>query len=99
MLNVHPSRVLATPREQGKVSDAEVHSRGTRNLYSSYSYGVYYSFFEAFPIVYTGTYGFSLGLTGTAFLSIVIACLVGSAIYVSYLYWYLVGTPKTSYLD
>ncbi|KAF2158651.1 hypothetical protein M409DRAFT_71545 [Zasmidium cellare ATCC 36951] len=51
------------------------------NLYSSYSYGVYYSFFEAFPLVYTGTYGFSLGLTGTAFLSIVIACLVGSAIY------------------
>lgn len=60
------------------------------NLYSSYSYGVYYSFFEAFPLVYTDMYGFSLGLTGTAFLSIVIACLVGSLIYCVYLYWYLV---------
>ena len=60
------------------------------NLYSSYSYGVYYSFFEAFPLVYTDMYGFSLGLTGTAFLSIVIACLIGSIVYCIYLYWYLV---------
>lgn len=60
------------------------------NFYSSYSYGVYYSFFEAFPLVYTDMYGFNLGLTGTAFLSIVIACLVGTLVYVSYVYFYLV---------
>ncbi|KAI6912580.1 MFS general substrate transporter [Hortaea werneckii] len=65
------------------------------NLYSSYSYGVYYSFFEAFPLVYTEMYDFSLGLTGTAFLSIVIACLVGSLLYLSYFYWYLEPKLKT----
>ena len=64
------------------------------NLYSSYSYGVYYSFFEAFPIVYTDMYGFSLGLTGTAFISIVVACLVGTIIYLAYVYWYLVQLPR-----
>lgn len=62
------------------------------NFYSSYSYGVYYSYFEAFPIVYTDTYGFSLGLTGAAFLSIVVACLLGTLIYLAYVYWYLVST-------
>ncbi|RMZ13030.1 hypothetical protein D0862_02480 [Hortaea werneckii] len=65
------------------------------NLYSSYSYGVYYSFFEAFPLVYTDMYGFTLGLTGTAFLSIVIACLLGSLLYLSYFYWYLEPKLKT----
>ncbi|KAI7549149.1 MFS general substrate transporter [Hortaea werneckii] len=65
------------------------------NLYSSYSYGVYYSFFEAFPLVYTEMYGFSLGLTGTAFLSIVIACLAGSLLYLSYFHWYLEPKLKT----
>ncbi|RAH77942.1 multdrug transfer [Aspergillus japonicus CBS 114.51] len=58
------------------------------NLYSSYSYGVYYSFFEAFPLVYTDMYGFDLGLTGTAFLSIVVACLAGTLIYLIYVYWH-----------
>ncbi|RMY09012.1 hypothetical protein D0868_04479 [Hortaea werneckii] len=65
------------------------------NLYSSYSYGVYYSFFEAFSLVYTEMYGFSLGLTSTAFLSIVIACLVGSLLYLSYFHWYLEPKLKT----
>lgn len=68
------------------------------NIYSSYSYGVYYSFFEAFPLVYTDMYGFSLGLTGTAFLSIVVACLVGTLIYLTYVYWYLVCTTPLPFL-
>lgn len=61
------------------------------NLYSAYSYGVYYSFFEAFPLVYSDVYGFGTGLTGTAFLSIVIACMAGSLIFVCYVYYYLVS--------
>ncbi|KAJ5341771.1 MFS general substrate transporter [Penicillium brevicompactum] len=59
------------------------------NFYSSYSYGVYYSYFEAFPLVYTEMYGFNLGLTGASFLSIVVACLIGTLIYLIYIYWYL----------
>lgn len=34
------------------------------HLYSSFIYGVYYSFFEAFPLVYMDIYRFSIGLTG-----------------------------------
>ncbi|KAH8424832.1 uncharacterized protein LDX57_002575 [Aspergillus melleus] len=61
------------------------------NVYSSYSYGVYYSFFEAFPLVYTDIYGFDLGLTGAAFLSIVGASLLGTLLYLIYIHWCLVG--------
>ena len=46
---------------------------------------IYYSFFEAFPIVYTELYGFSLGELGISFLSIVIAMLIQTPIYLLYL--------------
>ncbi|KAL4964012.1 uncharacterized protein BDV14DRAFT_201267 [Aspergillus stella-maris] len=38
------------------------------NCYTSLTYGIFYSFFEAFPIVYQGIYGFNLGEMGLAFL-------------------------------
>lgn len=60
------------------------------NVYSSYSYGVYYSFFEAFPLVYTDIYGFNLGFMSTAFLSIVVACFLGTLVYLVYISCYLV---------
>ena len=34
------------------------------HIYSAFIYGVYYSFFEAFPLVYMGIYGFSVGVLG-----------------------------------
>ena len=34
------------------------------NVYSAFIYGVFYSFFEAFPLVYIDMYGFSIGVTG-----------------------------------
>ena len=34
------------------------------NIYSAFIYGIYYSFFEAFPLVYMDIYGFSVGLMG-----------------------------------
>lgn len=34
------------------------------NVYAAFIYGVFYSFFEAFPLVYGGIYGFNIGLTG-----------------------------------
>lgn len=61
------------------------------NLYTAYIYGIFYSFFEAFPRVYIGVYGFSLGTMGAAFLVILVACCIGAAIYCSYVYWYLVS--------
>jgi MFS transporter, DHA1 family, multidrug resistance protein len=60
------------------------------NVYTSLIYGIYYSFFEVFPLVYPPIYGFSLGLTGTTFICIIVACLLGVSIYVGYLLIYLI---------
>ncbi len=60
------------------------------NIYTSIVYGIYYSFFEVFPLVYPPMYGFSLGMIGVVFTCILVSCLLGIAVYVSYLYFYLV---------
>lgn len=60
------------------------------NVYTSLVYGIYYSFFEVFPLVYPPMYGFSLGLIGVVFLCILVSCLIGIAIYLSYIRWYLI---------
>ena len=59
------------------------------NLYSSVIYGIYYSFFEAFPLVYIGEYGFNVGELGIVFTCISVGCILGITIYVSYLWFYL----------
>ncbi|KFY84390.1 hypothetical protein V500_09353 [Pseudogymnoascus sp. VKM F-4518 (FW-2643)] len=58
------------------------------NVYTAIIYGIYYSFFEVFPLVYPVYYGFSLGIVGVLFTCILIACLIGVAIYSAYLYFY-----------
>ncbi|KAI9892871.1 MAG: hypothetical protein M1814_001030 [Vezdaea aestivalis] len=60
------------------------------NVYTSLIYGIYYSFFEVFPLVYPPMYGFNLGETGTTFVCIVVACVIAIAIYDAYLYFYMV---------
>jgi DHA1 family multidrug resistance protein-like MFS transporter len=59
------------------------------NVYTSFVYATYYSFFEAFPIVYTDVYGMNLGEVSTTFICILVACIIGVIAYVSYLYWIL----------
>ncbi|KAK5446494.1 hypothetical protein LTS15_009833 [Exophiala xenobiotica] len=59
------------------------------NLYTSLIYGIYYSFFEAFPLVYIGIYDFNIGELGIVFTCIVVGCVIGIMIYVSYVYFYL----------
>jgi MFS transporter, DHA1 family, multidrug resistance protein len=56
-------------------------------IYTALIYGIYYSFFEAFPIVYLGYYGFNLGEMGLTFLSIIVGVLISLAFYWSYVYW------------
>ncbi|KAK4992011.1 hypothetical protein LTR50_001407 [Elasticomyces elasticus] len=56
-------------------------------VYVALCYGIYYSFFEAFPIVYGQGYGFNLGEMGLTFLSITIAVVLSIIIYYAYLYW------------
>ena len=60
------------------------------NLYTALVYGIYYSFFEVFPLVYPVYYHFTLGTIGVLFTCILVACLIGVAIYILYLYLYLV---------
>ena len=56
-------------------------SVGFINLYTALVYGVYYSFFESFPLVYIGTYGWSIGIMGVVFLSIIIGAAIGLTVY------------------
>lgn len=46
------------------------------NCYTFLTYGIRYSFLEAFPIVYQGMYGFNLGEMGAAFLVIVVGTII-----------------------
>lgn len=60
------------------------------NVYTSLVYGIYYSFFEVFPLVYPVMYHFSNPSIGIVFLCILVACIIGVVAYISYLYFYLV---------
>jgi DHA1 family multidrug resistance protein-like MFS transporter len=63
-------------------------------LYTALIYGIYYSFFEAFPLVYIGMYGFTLGEMGLAFLAISVGVIAAIAIYSSYLWWSVIPWVK-----
>jgi MFS transporter, DHA1 family, multidrug resistance protein len=60
---------------------------GFTAIYTALVYGIYYSFFEAFPIVYVGYYGFTLGEMGLAFLSIIVGATIAIIAYLAYVYW------------
>lgn len=62
-------------------------SIGFTAMYSGLIYGTYYSFFEVFPLVYQGIYGFNLGQQGLVFLSITIGSIVAVAIYWAHNYF------------
>lgn len=65
------------------------------NLYTALVYGIYYSFFEVFPLVYPVYYGFSLGMIGVVFTCILVACMIGVAIYCVYLHFILIPDITT----
>ncbi|KAK8060504.1 hypothetical protein PG996_010434 [Apiospora saccharicola] len=58
-------------------------------VYTAIIYGIYYSFFEVFPLVYPVYYGMNYGQIGLLFLCIMVACLLGVVVYMSYLYFYM----------
>jgi len=60
-------------------------SIGFTALYVALIYGIYYSFFECFPVVYIDGYGFSLGQQGLLYLSIFIGISVGLVMYFTWL--------------
>lgn len=55
--------------------------------YIALMYGIYYSFFESFPLVYIDIYHFNVGEMGLTFLSITVGSLIAIAAYWAYLWW------------
>ena len=64
------------------------------NVYTALIYGIYYSFFEVFPLVYGPIYGFNLGETGVVFVCVVVGCILAIIIYFSYLHFFLIPDIK-----
>ncbi|KAJ8602912.1 hypothetical protein MRB53_042296 [Persea americana] len=58
------------------------------NLYTSFCYATYYTFFDALPITYMTKYGFSMTQVAQACTCIMIGCAVGAACYFWYVYKY-----------
>lgn len=56
------------------------------NVYSALIYSVLYLWFEAFPIVYKEVFGFSTIIEGLCFLSILAGVIIGSFVYVTFIY-------------
>lgn len=54
-------------------------------VYTALIYGIYYSFFESFAIVYGDIYKFSLGEIGLAFLAVLVGLVTAVILYWSYL--------------
>lgn len=55
------------------------------NVYLALVYGLLFIWFESFPLVFEGIYGFNLGQTGLAFLGI----LVGALVAIPPFLWYI----------
>ncbi|KAH0841034.1 hypothetical protein AYO21_11116 [Fonsecaea monophora] len=63
-------------------------------VYGSIVYATYYSFFEAFPLVYLGTYGMSLGGMGLVFTSLTVGCICGLALYYVYITYHFIPRAR-----
>lgn len=57
------------------------------NVYAAICYGIFYSFFECFPLVFISLYGFNVGEMGLAFLSVTVGVVISLIIYLAYLYF------------
>ncbi|SCV66947.1 BQ2448_5593 [Microbotryum intermedium] len=59
------------------------------NSYIALIYACFYLWFEAFPILYNETYGFSLGISGLPYLAFIVSGLITFAFYVFYVVYHL----------
>ena len=66
-------------------------------IYGGIVYATYYSFFEAFTIMYLQGYGMSLGELRLIFTSIIVGCVVGLGGYWWYLTCHFIPSAKTYY--
>lgn len=58
-------------------------------LYTSLVYGIFYSFFESFPLAYMGVYHFSFDVSSLPFLGIIVAAFLALLIFCLYWYYYV----------
>lgn len=56
-------------------------------VYTALVYGIFYSFFEAFPLVYEVMYGFNLGEIGLTFLAVTVGVILSITWYWYYIYF------------
>ncbi|OAP56379.1 hypothetical protein AYL99_09558 [Fonsecaea erecta] len=68
-------------------------------VYGSIVYATYYSFFEAFPLVYLGTYRMSLGGMGLIFTSLTVGCICGLIIYYLYITHYFIPRARAHHAE
>ncbi|KAK4703323.1 MFS transporter, DHA1 family, multidrug resistance protein, partial [Phenoliferia sp. Uapishka_3] len=54
------------------------------NVYLGFAYGCFYTWFEGFPLVFGGIYGFGLGAQGLPFIGFVVAAIVTYVFYIFY---------------
>lgn len=52
------------------------------SIYTAFVFAVLFGFFEAFPVIFRGIYGMSLGISGLPFLGVGLGLLSGAALYV-----------------
>ncbi|KAF2010969.1 MFS general substrate transporter [Aaosphaeria arxii CBS 175.79] len=53
-------------------------------LYLSYAYAIFYIFFQSYPIIFQGIYGFSAGESGLTFLPIGVGAVLAAGIYLAW---------------
>ncbi|CAI7596529.1 unnamed protein product [Penicillium glandicola] len=66
------------------------------NVYTSLVYGIYYSFFVAFPLVYPTKYGLDAKSVALMFISNIIGCALAMAVYIVYLWASLMPDRKAN---
>lgn len=60
------------------------------NVYTALIHGIYYSFFEEFPLVYGLLYEFNIGEPGVLFTCIAVGCSLAMGIYFYFLQYMLI---------
>lgn len=56
---------------------------GLTSIYIAFIFAVLFGFFEAFPIVFRGVYGMSLGISGLPFIGVGVGLIIGVAVYIA----------------
>ena len=67
---------------------------GFAAFYTALVYSIYYSYFEVFPLVYVGIYGFTAGGLSLIFLAIIVGCIIGLSMYYMYSRYYFIPRAR-----